>query len=90
MALRKLQGLAEAALTRWSLGRVAMLHRLGCVGPAEVSVVVAVAAAHRAECFDACRWLIDTLKMDVPIWKRDVYADGFTRWVDPNIANGTR
>ena len=64
-----------------------ILHRLGRVQPAEVSVSIAVAAAHRAEAFEACRWLIDTLKQDVPIWKKDVYADGFARWVDPKRQN---
>lgn len=85
MALRRLTGLAHEAKDRWSAGRVAIVHRLGTVRPGEASVVIAVACAHRAESFSACRWLIDTLKKDVPIWKKDVYQDGFTRWVDPTV-----
>ena len=87
MAVSQLGRLAAEAKSRWSPGRMAILHRLGAVAPGEASVVIAVACAHRAEAFDACRWLIDALKRDVPIWKRDVYADGFARWVDP-AANG--
>jgi molybdopterin synthase catalytic subunit len=83
MAQRQLERLAEQAQSRWSLGRVVIIHRLGAVSPGEASVVIGVAAGHRAEAFEACRWLIDTLKKDVPIWKKDVYADGFTRWVQP-------
>ena len=82
MALEKLGDLAREAKERWSTGRVAIVHRLGAVRPGEASVIIAVACAHRAESFAACRWLIDTLKKDVPIWKKNVYQDNFTRWVD--------
>ena len=82
MALGKLGELARQAKERWSAGRVAIVHRLGKVKPGEASVVIAVACAHRAEAFDACRWLIDTLKKEVPIWKKNVYAGGFTKWVN--------
>jgi molybdopterin synthase catalytic subunit len=50
--------------------------------PAEASVVIGVATPHRTDAFEACRFLIDTLKTDVPIWKREVYADGQTAWVE--------
>jgi molybdopterin synthase catalytic subunit len=70
-------------MKKWGVGRVVILHRIGPVPVGEVSVAIAVAAPHRAEAFEACRWLIDTLKTDVPIWKKDVFADGCTRWVDP-------
>lgn len=83
MARRQLDRLATEAKKRWSAGRVAIVHRLGTVRPGEVSVIIAVACEHRAESFDACRWLIDTIKKNVPIWKKDVFADGYTRWVDP-------
>ena len=68
--------------TRWPVERVCLLHRLGIVPPAEASVVVGVATPHRADAFAACRFLIDTLKQQVPIWKREVYADGSTEWVE--------
>ncbi len=83
MALRQMAELAEAARARWPVGRVAIVHRVGAVAPGEVSVMIAVACPHRAEAFEACRWLIDTLKRDVPIWKREVWADEATSWVDP-------
>ena len=83
MALQQLRNLCEQARQRWSVRRMAVLHRIGSVPPGELAVIVAVACAHRAEAFDACRWLIDTLKKDVPIWKKDVFEDGFTRWVTP-------
>ena len=82
MALRKLEELAGQAIEKWSAGRVAIVHRLGPVPPGEASVIMAVACGHRAESFEACRWLIDTLKKDVPIWKKDIYADGHTHWVE--------
>ena len=86
MALQQMERLAADALQRWSLGRVALVHRLGSVPPAEASVMIAVASAHRDEGFTACRWLIDTLKKDVPIWKKDVYEDGTVQWVSPGLA----
>lgn len=86
MARRELMRLAVEAKERWSAGRIALVHRLGPVPPGEVSVVVAVACGHRAGSFQACRWLIDTLKKDVPIWKKDVFEDGHVRWVQPPAA----
>ncbi len=60
---------------------VALLHRLGRLVIGETSVLVVVASAHRAAAFDACRWLIDTLKKTVPIWKKEQFVDGSV-WVD--------
>ena len=84
MALQQLGHLAAEAKRRWSAGRVAIVHRLGVVAVGEVSVMIAAACGHRAESFTACRWLIDELKRDVPIWKKNVFGDGFTRWVEPD------
>lgn len=86
MAVKQIRRLVDEARARWSLGRVALIHRLGTVEPAEASVLIAVAAGHRAESFESCRWLIEMLKRDVPIWKKDVYEDGFIRWVEPASA----
>ena len=88
MAERQLALLAEEARRRWPIQRLVILHRLGEVRVGETSVLIIVACAHRAEAFEACRWLIDSIKKDVPIWKKDVYADGFVRWVDPQ--DGTK
>jgi len=81
MAEKEMLRLATHAKERWQSLRVCLLHRLGTVPVGEASVVVGVATAHRAEAFEACRYLIDTLKRDVPIWKREHYADGTTEWV---------
>jgi molybdopterin synthase catalytic subunit len=81
MAAKTMYALADEAAARWPVLRTCVLHRLGEVPPPEASVVIGVACAHRAAAFEACRWLIDTLKGQVPIWKREHYADGTTEWV---------
>lgn len=81
MAVQRLHALAAEARRQWPIARLAMLHRVGRVNLAEASVLVAVACPHRAEAFAACRWLIDTLKADVPIWKQEIWADGDATWV---------
>lgn len=81
MAAATMKELADVAAERWPVRKICLLHRLGEVPVAEASVIVGVACAHRAEAFAACRWLIDTLKAQVPIWKHEHYADGTTEWV---------
>jgi molybdopterin synthase catalytic subunit len=80
MALGQMQGLGERAAARWPISRLLLLHRIGRVDVGQPSVVIAVATPHRAEAFEACRWLIDTLKAEVAIWKRDVWEDGAGAW----------
>ena len=70
MATSQMRRITEQVEQKWNL-RCAILHRFGLVIVGEVSVVVVVASSHRAEAFDACRWAIDTLKNDVPIWKKE-------------------
>src|SRR5215469_11574617 len=81
MALEQMRGLAAEAVTRFGVRDVALVHRLGRLRVGETSVLVVVASAHRGAAFDACRWLIDTLKKSVPIWKREQFEDGAV-WVD--------
>ncbi len=81
MAIKEMQRLVDEAKARWPIERVCVLHRLGVVPVAEASVVVGVATPHRAAAFEACRFLIDELKVQVPIWKREHYTDGTTEWV---------
>jgi len=81
MALAQMQSLAAEAVTRFGVRDVVLLHRLGRLMVGETSVLVVVASAHRGPAFDACRWLIDTLKRQVPIWKRETFADGVV-WAD--------
>jgi MoaE-MoaD fusion protein len=76
MALRTMEDLAAQALTRFAIRNVALVHRLGRIEIGESSVLIAVFSAHRAAAFDACRWLIDTLKQTVPIWKKEFFEDG--------------
>ncbi len=81
MAVTILQELAEEASTTWHLERVRVQHAVGVVPPGAASVAIEVLAGHRGEGFEACRWLIDTLKQRLPIWKQEVWEDG-TTWVE--------
>jgi molybdopterin converting factor subunit 1 len=81
MALRQMEGLAEQALKQFQVRDVALVHRLGRLEIGETSVLIVVASAHRAPAFEACRWLIDTLKRTVPIWKKEYFEDGAV-WAD--------
>lgn len=85
MAERKLAEICADALRRWPLVEVAVIHRLGRLELGEASVGVAVSAAHRDAAFEAGRWLIDTLKEVVPVWKQEHWADGSTEWVHPGL-----
>jgi molybdopterin converting factor subunit 1 len=76
MALQQMASLAAQALTQFQIRDVAIVHRLGHLEIGETSVLIAVASAHRAAGFDACRWLIDSLKRTVPIWKKEYFEDG--------------
>jgi molybdopterin synthase catalytic subunit len=81
MALAEMEKLAEQALKQFAVRDVALVHRLGRLEIGEASVLIVVASAHRAAAFDACRWLIDTLKRTVPIWKKEYFEDGAV-WAD--------
>jgi len=81
MAEPELRRIAAEAEARWPGVRLAIVHRLGRLEIGEASVVIAASHAHRAEAFEACRYAIDTLKATVPIWKKEVWADG-EAWVE--------
>jgi molybdopterin synthase catalytic subunit len=85
MAERRLTELETEARRRWPVIECIIVHRLGMVPPTESSVAVAVSTPHRADAFAAGQWLIDTLKRDVPIWKREQWSDGTSEWVHPGI-----
>ena len=76
MALKQMRQLAIEARERFRVRQVTIVHRLGRLEIGETSVLIVVASAHRAQAFDACRWVIDTLKQTVPIWKKEVFVDG--------------
>jgi molybdopterin converting factor subunit 1 len=81
MAVKQMESLAGQALGQFQIRDVALVHRLGRLEIGETSVLIVVASAHRAAAFDACRWLIDTLKRTVPIWKKEYFEDGAV-WAD--------
>ena len=81
MALDQMRGLAEEAVAKFGVREVAIVHRLGRLLVGETSILIVVASAHRGAAFDACRWLIDTLKKTVPIWKKEQFVDGAV-WAD--------
>jgi molybdopterin synthase catalytic subunit len=81
MALEQMRGLAAEAVTKFGVRDVALVHRLGRLVVGETSVLIVVASGHRGAAFEACRWLIDTLKKTVPIWKKEHFVDGAV-WAD--------
>ena len=81
MALEQMATLAAEAVTKYGVRDVAIVHRLGRLLVGETSVLIVVSSAHRGAAFDACRWLIDTLKKTVPIWKKEQFVDGAI-WAD--------
>ena len=81
MAAAELEKLAQQALATYPVREVRIVHRLGTLQIGETSVLVVVSSAHRAAAFDAARWIIDTLKKTVPIWKKEYFEDGAV-WAD--------
>jgi len=88
VALRELRQVAADTVARWPAVKVAIAHRTGEVAVGEASVVVTVGAPHRDEAYAASRFAIDTLKLKVPIWKKEIYADG-AAWVANRPAGGS-
>ena len=76
MAVSEMQKIAEQAVEKFSLKKIAIYHRVGSLEIGEVPVIIAVSAAHRGAAFDACEYAIDTLKDTVPIWKKEIFEDG--------------
>jgi len=81
MAEQQIREIVAEAERRWGVERVAVAHRIGRLEIGEASVIIVVASPHRAEAFDACRYIIDTLKATVPIWKKEVATNG-EEWVE--------
>jgi molybdopterin synthase catalytic subunit len=89
MAEAKLSELEIQARARWPIDKVAIVHRTGRLELGEVSVAVAVSCPHRHEAFEAARFLIDELKVTVPIWKKENWSDGTTEWIHPGVTPAT-
>lgn len=86
MALQKIAQLCEQAKSKWPIENVSVVHRIGLVEVGQVSVAIAVASPHRQPAFEAGQWLIDELKREVPIWKREQWTDGSAEWIHPDSA----
>ena len=84
MAIEKIQQLVDVARAKWNILQCSVVHRIGVVGLGESSIVVAVSTGHRKESFEAAVWLVDQLKIQVPIWKKEFWANGNTEWVHPS------
>lgn len=82
LADERLKTICEEAGEHWDVRRAVAVHRSGRCALGEPTVVIACGAPHRKDALEACRWIIDEVKKSVPIWKREVYADG-TAWVSP-------
>ena len=80
MAIQELQKIADQACERWPVEKYAIVHRKGILSIGDVAVAIAVSTPHRAASFEACRFIIDTLKQTVPIWKKEIFEDG-EEWV---------
>jgi molybdopterin synthase catalytic subunit len=81
MAEREMRRIADEARERFGTGRIRVIHRTGKLAIGEASVAIAVASPHRAEAYEASRYVIEQLKQRVPVWKREGYVDGDTEWV---------
>lgn len=84
MAIKKLEEIRGLAMDRWPIIQCSIVHRIGTVPVGQTSVVVAVSSPHRVDAFESAAWLMDTLKSEVPIWKKEIYADGQQEWVHPD------
>ena len=76
MAIAEMEKIAKQAFDKWPVQKVLIHHRTGVLDVGEVPVIIVVSAAHRAAAFEACRYIIDTLKQTVPIWKKEIFEDG--------------
>jgi molybdopterin synthase catalytic subunit len=83
LALKQGEAVVRQALEKFDILDVHAIHRTGKLLPGDLAVWIGVTAAHRSDAFDACRYLIDTIKATVPIWKHEFYSDGSDVWVDP-------
>ncbi len=86
MAVKKMKGLRDRAIEKWPIEKCSVVHRVGEVGLGEASIVVAVSTPHRMASFESASWLVDLLKKEVPIWKREFWGDGSKEWVHPDDA----
>ena len=84
MAEKKMAEIAAEVQTKFAVGDVAMVHRIGRLEIGESSILIAVAAPHRQPAFEACAYAMDRVKQEVPVWKKEFFADGESHWVQPS------
>ncbi|MBM84124.1 MAG: molybdopterin converting factor [Planctomycetaceae bacterium] len=89
MAEAKMSELETETREQWPLENVGIVHRLGHLELGEISVAVAVSSPHRQQAFEAGKYLIDELKVRVPVWKKENWSDGSTEWVHPGVESST-
>lgn len=87
MAISVLQEIENQALTKYKIGKVSIVHRLGKCLPQEITVAVAVSSAHRRTAFNACSWIMDEIKRIVPIWKLETDGDDVSTWIHPTSSS---
>jgi len=83
MALKMIQSICDKATEKWNIGKIMVIHRLGCCKPMEITVAVITTAPHRAEAFASCSWVIDEIKKTVPIWKEELDNSNNSVWIHP-------
>lgn len=88
LAERNLREIEKEVLRKWPVKKIRIVHRIGRLRLGEVSVAVALSTPHRAEAFEACRYAIDRIKRDVPIWKRETLTGGKRLWVTGQTMGG--
>jgi molybdopterin synthase catalytic subunit len=84
MAQKKMAAIGKEVQAKFAIGQIAMVHRIGHLDIGESSIVIAVAAPHRHAAFEACAYAMDRVKADVPVWKKEFFADGDNHWVNQN------
>ena len=82
MAEAKMKEVGAEIRARWGIEDVAMIHRVGTLDIGEISILIAVATPHRENAFEACSYAIDRVKQIVPVWKKEIWADGDREWVE--------
>ncbi|WP_447755021.1 molybdenum cofactor biosynthesis protein MoaE [Sphingopyxis fribergensis] len=90
MTASGLADLGHAAADRWRLSALTLIHRVGAMAPGDTIVLVLASSPHRAEALAACEFVIDRLKTDVMLWKRETFADGRVQWVEPRDSDHGR
>ena len=80
MAIKQIKIIIEKAQQKWKMHKVEVIHRLGKLEVTDCSIAIAVSTSHRNEAYEASRYIIDTIKHSVPIWKKEYFSNGFSNW----------